>query len=150
MGEIPAVARLALGSERLAIFLTTTRMIVASIGKRGAGALATISFFGALSGAVEDIFKMGKESAARRRLEALNPDEILASHRDNFAISLEEIVRVELEEMPGPVAITVLTGNEKLQFLTRLRFERVVGLFSTVLGQKVVTKSLGSEGEGHP
>jgi len=140
MAEIPAYARLALGSERLVIFLTSTRMIVASIGKRGAGALATTSFFGGLSGAFEDIFKVGRESAVRRRLETLIPEKILASDKDNFAISLLEIVKVDVEETVGPVRITILTGSEKIQLSTRLGFEHVAGLFRNVLGSKVVTR----------
>src|SRR5205809_6777881 len=109
MAEIPAYARLALGSERLVIFLTSTRMIVASIGKRGAGALATTSFFGGLSGAFEDIFKLGREYAVSRRLETLIPEMILASVNDNFAICLLEIVWVDVEETVSHVRICILT-----------------------------------------
>ena len=150
MAEIPAYARLALGSERLAIFLTNTRMIVASIGKRGAGALATTSFFGGLSGAFEDIFKVGRESAVRRRLETLNPEKILASDKDNFAVNLEDIVRVDVEETAGPVSITILTSSEKLQLSTRLGFEQVGGLFRNVLGSKVVTRRPAHGGRPAP
>ena len=55
LGEIRVVARLALGIEQLMLFVTEARILVAHVGKRGAGALATSALFGRLSGGFEDI-----------------------------------------------------------------------------------------------
>ena len=141
LGEIPVVARLALGSEHLTIFPTTTRLIIAHVGKRGAGALAAVSFFGRFSGAVEDLFKTGREFRGKQKLRRLSPDEILARDKANFSIRREEIVRVELDEMPSLTSITILTGDEKFEFLSRSSLDMVEGLFDG-LGSKLVSNRL--------
>ena len=147
LGEIPVTARLDLGSERLTIVLTTTRIIAARIGKRGAGALAATSFFGSLSGALEDLLKSGKESLSQRKLDKLSPRELLASHKDNFAIGLDEVVKVEVEETAGLVSLIILTRNEKLELSTRSRFESVTDLLGSALGPKVVARRLSDMGK---
>ncbi len=91
LGKIPVIARLALGAEHLSLSLTSSRIVVAHVGKRGAGAVATISFFGRLSEALEDLFKRGRESVRQRRTEALSPEGILAAGKDNFSIGYDEI-----------------------------------------------------------
>jgi len=141
LGEIPVIARLQLGSEHLTLIPTDTRIIVVYRGKRGAGALATGQFFGGLSGAFEDLFKSGKESLSKPR-GSQSPKEILASNKDNFAIGLDEIVRVEVEETSHLVDLTILTKNEKLEFSARLRFDRVVELLGKVVGDKMFSRRL--------
>ncbi|TMI43598.1 hypothetical protein E6H19_09330 [Candidatus Bathyarchaeota archaeon] len=141
LGEIPVIARLQLGSEHLTLIPTDTRIIVVYRGKRGAGALATGQLFGGLSGAFEDLFKSGKESLARPR-GFQSPKEILASSKDNFAIGLDEIVRVEVEETSHLVDLTILTRNEKLEFSARLRFDRVVELLGKIVGDKMFSRRL--------
>lgn len=138
LGEIPVVARLALGSQRLTLFPTNTRIIVASVGKRGAGALATVSFFGRLSGAVEDLLKGGKEFRSKQKLRTMSPGEILSHDKANFSIAFDDVVRVELEEMPYSVGITVLTRDEKFEFFTRLHSDNVAKLLG-ILGTKLVS-----------
>ena len=64
LGEIPVVARLALGIEQLILFVTGSRIIVAHLGKRGAGQLVTSALFGRLSGGFEDGVRSGGESRA--------------------------------------------------------------------------------------
>jgi hypothetical protein len=138
LGEIPVIARLQLGSEHLTLVPTQTRIIVVHRGKRGTGALATGPFFGGLSGAIEDLFKTGKESLGKQRQETPTPQKILESHKDNFAIGLDEIVRVDVRETPGLVALTILTKNEKLELSARWRFDHVVELLGRILGDKLV------------
>ncbi len=75
---IPVVAQLALGIEELILFVTDARIVVAHVGKRGAGALATSALFGRLSGGFEDFVKSGVESRAKRALPSLTPEKILA------------------------------------------------------------------------
>src|SRR5207244_13494246 len=100
VGEIPVVARLALGVERLILFVTDARVIVAHVGKRGAGALATSALFGRLSGGVEDVVKSGGESLSKRALHSITPEKILAADRDNLHLVLDEMVSVILVEQP--------------------------------------------------
>jgi len=138
--EISVVARLRLGTERLKLFLTNDRIIVAHLGKRGTVALATTSFFGRLSGAIEDLFKGSKESLGKRKLASLTPREILGNDKDNFAIAYDDIVRVDVDEMPSSTGVTILTKGEKFEFFTRLGQADVVGFFSESLGTKVTTK----------
>ncbi len=86
VGELRVNTRLMLGSERLRLLFTDTRLIVDHAGKRGAGAVAGTSILGRLSGALEDLFRSGGESARRRGIRNMSPGQVLRSHRDNFAI----------------------------------------------------------------
>src|SRR2546426_8120926 len=81
LGEISAFARLAIGSERLRFFFTNRRIIVAPLGKRGAG--LGFSFLGKIGSRLEDLFKGGREASTKRRLEPLGPAEILAPTKEN-------------------------------------------------------------------
>jgi len=94
-----------------------------------------------LSGAFEDLLKSGKESLAKPR-GSQSPKEILASNKDNFAIGLDEIVRVDVEETYHLVDLTILTKNEKLEFSARLRFDRVVDLLGKIVGDKMFSRRL--------
>jgi hypothetical protein len=137
LGEIPVSARLSMGSEKLRLFPTTTRMIVAHVGKRGAGALATTSFFGQLSGAFEDLLKSGREFKGNKELGNLEPESILAADKDNFFISYSEIVSVEVAETSGLTRVTVLTREDKFKFSTVWSGEKVVRLLRGPLGGKL-------------
>ncbi len=144
LGEVPVVARLALGAERLSLFLTGTRIIVAHVGKRGAGALATISLLGRLSEALEDLFKTGRESVRKRKSHTLSPESILAADKDNFPLRYDEIVSVELTERFHGAEMTIVTRDDKLRFSTSLDFEKVVNLLGERLGSKLVSKRLST------
>ncbi len=151
--EIPVTVRLSMGSERLRLFLTGTRMIVAHAGKRGTGALATTSFFGRLSSVVEDLFKGGKESLRKKTLERMSPSEILSADKDNFSIAYDEIVSVSLEKAPYTTLMTILTREEKLEFSTPLGFdeltralERVLEAKLAIKGAETLNSALGNKG----
>jgi hypothetical protein len=137
LGELQVITRLAMGSERLRLLLTSRRIIIAHVGKRGAGAVTATSLLGRLSVALEDLFKRGRESLSIRKAEAMSPEEVIAADEDNFAISLEDIVNAKLEETPNWTRLTVLTKNEKLEFLTSLKLTWVVGLLEGALGPKL-------------
>jgi hypothetical protein len=139
-GIIPVSARLALGSEHLNLYVTNRRIIIAHIGKRGTGAVAGTTFFGRLSSGFEDLFKSGKESLDKRRLDSSSPSEILAADKDNFPILYEDIVQVNVEETPRAVRFTILSRDEKLVFLTLIGFERVLHLLQERLGNKLVAR----------
>src|SRR5947208_5652264 len=106
VGEIPVVARLALGVERLILFVTDARIIVAHVGKRGAGALATSAFFGRMSGGFEDVLKSGNETRGKHALQRLTPERILEANKDNFQIRYDEIVSVRVIETPFNIGMT--------------------------------------------
>ena len=137
IGEIPVVTRLAMGSERLRLFLTSGRLILAHVGKRGAGALAMTAFLGKLSGLLEDLFKRSRESLKTRKVDSSSPDRILGFDKDNFYINYSEIISVKLEPLPQGAFIEVLSKNDKLEFWTSMEFEPVTALFRDVLGEKV-------------
>lgn len=140
LAEIPVRTQLALGTERLRLFLTNHRLILAHMGKRGAGALATTSLFGRLSGALEDLFKGGQESLRKRNIGGLSPQEILNADKDNFFLGYNEIVEVGLADLPGRVGIQILTENDKLQLFTLMSFESAFAILHESLGDKVVVR----------
>jgi len=140
VGEIPVVARLALGVERLILFVTDARVIVAHVGKRGAGALATSALFGRLSGGVEDVVKSGGESLSKRALHSITPEKILAADRDNFHLGFDEIVSVRLVEKPFAGEMTVLTRDDKFDFQTHHPVNTIVELLQIPLGSKLTVE----------
>jgi hypothetical protein len=140
VGEIPVVARLALGVERLSLFVTDTRMIVAHLGKRGAGAYATSALFGRLSGGFEDVVKSGRESWSKRGLQTISPEKILAAHKDNFQLRFGEIVSVRLVETRSARQMSVLTRDSKFEFQTDHPIDSIVGLLQIPLGSKLAVE----------
>ncbi len=136
-GVIPALVKLALGSERLNLYVTNQRIIVAHVGKRGAGAAAASTLLGRLSGAFEDLFKSGKESLGRQKLKRLSPNEILASDKENFAIGYADVVTVQITHIPGLTTMTMLTKDDKFEFYTQFKFDIVVASLVGTLGDKV-------------
>ncbi len=142
MGELRVNTRLMLGSERLRLLFTNTRLIVDHAGKRGAGAVAGTSILGRLSGALEDLFKSGGESARRRGIRNMSPDQVLRSHRDNFAIKYSEVVGVTVAQTLTVHGITILTRDDKFEFTTQARFNDVVELFTKTLSEKLSVRRL--------
>ena len=139
LGELPVNARLMLGSERLRLLVTNTRLVVDHMGKRGAGAVAGSGILGKLSAGFEDLFRSGGESAKRRGVEKKTPDEVLRAHRDNFAISYGEVINVSVVQTSALNQITILTGEGKYEFSTRTRFDNIVALFEETLANKLTT-----------
>jgi len=142
VGEIPVVARLSLGIERLILFVTDTRVIVAHAGKRGAGAYATSALFGRLSGGVEDVVKSGGESLGKRALHSITPAKILAADKDNFHLRFEEIISVRLVETPFTREMTVLTTDDKFEFQTPQSVDSIIELLQVHLESKLTVERL--------
>lgn len=140
--ELPVSARLMLGSERLRLLFTNTRLLVDHVGKRGAGAVSATSILGSISGAIENLFKSGRESVARRDVEKMAPDQILRAHVDNFAIRYGEVVSVSVIQTEMLTRIVILTGGDKFEFSCRSRFEKIVEIFKNMLGGKLTVKRL--------
>jgi hypothetical protein len=131
-----------LGSERLRLLFTNTRLVVDHVGKRGAGAVAGGNILGRLSGAFEDLFRGGSESARRRGIEKLAPGQVLRAHRDNFAIGYGEVVSVTLVQTLGLNQITILTRDDKFEFSTQSRLDGIVEVFGKTLGDRLTVKKL--------
>ena len=137
------MARLAFGSERLSLVLTSTSMIVANVGKRGAGAVIGTNFLGRLSGALEDLFKTRKDLGRNKTIRSQNVNMILKADKDNFKIDYNDIVNIDVDAInPTVTAITVLTRDEKFEFLSQKEFGRIVELLENQLGSKVRPRRL--------
>jgi hypothetical protein len=126
-----------MGSERLKLYVTRSGLIVAHGGKRGAGAMAGMSVFGKLSGAIEDLVKGGKETIERREKDLSGPKAILSADKDNFVLSTDDIVKVELDPSRVPVHLVLVTRSEKFQLLTPMSAESLESLLRQVLKDKV-------------
>lgn len=141
--EIPVTAKLAFGTERLSLVMTDSSIIIAHLGKRGAGAAVGSSFLGRLSGAVEDLFRAGKESGTKKTIRRRDPARILAADKDNFQVDYDDIVRVDIDEIsPVAIMITILTKDQKLEFYTRTKYEKILELFENPVRSKVRARRL--------
>jgi hypothetical protein len=138
LGELSVVARLTMGVERLRVVVTSSRIIVAHLGKRGVGTDSAAGFLGGLRDGLEDLFRSGRESLSGRSSKTLTPDQLLAVDKDNFEISYDEIVRVTLIEKAFTSQLTILTGREKLKFFTSTKFDSVMKLLEGPLGGRLV------------
>ncbi len=149
LGEIPVKAQLIIGSEQLRLLLTSSRIIVARVGKRGAGTLAGTTLFGRMSEALENIVKGGRESLGKRKLEVRTPQSVLAAHKDNFAFGYEEVVNVTLSEGSHTTSISMLTRDDKYEFTTPLTLDKVVAFLEPKFGMRLAVgrrKKAGSRG----
>jgi len=142
LGGFSVLTSLDMGNERLSVFVTDRRLIFASMGKRGSGAMATTALFGMLSGAVEDAVRGTKESIEKGRMEKLKPEMILQASKDNFYVNYEEVVLVEMVGAPAFTLITMVTTRDKMEFRTGRKFDVVHGLLAAKLGSKLTAKKI--------
>jgi hypothetical protein len=141
LGELRVVSRLAMGVERLRMVFTSSRIVLAHEGKRGVAAHSGAVFLGFLSAGLEGLFSGRRRSIYRKKSTDANLPEILASDRDNFSISYDEIVSVDLRQLEFTNQILILTRDDKFEFTTGSKFETVVGLFQGV-GDRLTVSSL--------
>jgi hypothetical protein len=141
IGSIPVSIRLQSGSEFLQLFFTPRRLILARIGKRGAGELTGMTLLGKWGAAIEGLFKSPKEARKQKRVkrgfEEMNPEDILRADKDNFGVAYADVVRVELDDTPGLVGMMILTKDDKYEFVTSKDFAFVSKLLREALGDKV-------------
>jgi hypothetical protein len=140
-GMIPVSTKLSLGSERLRLYFTSSRIIVTHVGKRGAGAVTGTNLLGSISSALENLFKDGRESIAKRGREELSPRQLLLIHKDNFSIDYAEIIQARIEQSTYVNRITILTGGDKFDFTTSQGFRSAAELMQTHLGEKLTATS---------
>ena len=134
--------RLAFGTESLRLLFTDRRIIVDRMGKRGAGGIPGTAILGKLSSALEDLFKSGQESSSKHASRMMSPNQILASHKDNFAIGYNEVVSVTVEQTSTLPRIILVTTNQKYVLSSRARFDHIVNLFREKLGGKLTARKI--------
>jgi hypothetical protein len=143
IGEVPIVMKLNVGSERLDLVFTTHRIIVARVGKRGAGSVASLPLWAALSGGIDGLFRRRKESSKEKAAAILSPARILAADKDNFPISYEEIVSVELSRTEtGRTEMIILTRNDKYSFTSPTTLDKVSELFRDKVGTRLLIRKV--------
>lgn len=125
-----------IGFEKMKLYVTSKRIIVAHGSKKGRGALALRPLLGRYSGDLEESQEGRDKQVVKSNLQDLSPGMILSSHKDNFALGFEEIVSVDLRESEG-VDIILLTGEEKFQFSTGTGRDEVKALLAPGLGSKL-------------
>lgn len=129
LGELWVSTNLRFGSERIRLLLTSTRIIVDHAAKKGPGAVAGRGLLGDLSAGLESLLKSGRNSVARRHVDQLSPSQVLRAHKDNFAISNREVVNVLVEQALPSNKVTILTGDDKFEFVTSTLSDKVATLF---------------------
>jgi hypothetical protein len=144
LGEFSATTKLELGSETLRLIFTSLRILVDHVGKRGTGAVAGSGIFGMLSSGLENLFKSSRESIRKKSLGDLDdPGKILQTHKDNFALTYAEIVNVTLTRMHWQGSkISILTRDDKYEFMTGTKFDTVIGLFRHSLADKLTVRTV--------
>jgi len=144
IGSFKVSAQLRSGAELLQLFFTPRRLILAHIGKRGAGELPGMSLLGKWGAALEGLFKSPGEIRKQRRVKQgineMTPDEILKADKDNFDIAHGDVVRVELEDDPHLVGLMILTKDDKFELFTSQDFATVSKLLRDTLADKVETR----------
>jgi hypothetical protein len=141
IGDFPVVARLNLGTEHLRLFVTNRRLLVAHLGKRGAGSVAGSTILGKLSSAFEDLLKNGRESRRLKSFERNTPETILAANKENFALRFDEVVSVGLTENYSTTSITLLTREDKFEFVTRSKIEDIARVLSRGLPDRLTVNT---------
>jgi len=136
LGGLEGNARLEFGSERLLIFLTGKRMILAHRAKIGRGSMTLSSLFGKLATGVDGVMKGGQELG---KLAGMKPDEILGLDPGNFAIKYGDIVGLEVKKMDRGVSNIVLVEKDRKIVLSvsSIAVDGVKGLLEGLLGEKV-------------
>jgi hypothetical protein len=143
IGELPVSAKLMFGSERLRLLFTSRRILVDRVGKRGPGEVIGTSLLGKIGGAFEDLFKSGRESVGKKKVEAMTPEHVLRAHKDNFAIDYSEVVSIVVEQTEMQPRITILTGTDKFEFSSPSRFNYIVDTFKAKLSDKLTVQRIG-------
>lgn len=137
IGALPVVANLSMGFERLTLFFTDRRIIVGQGGKTGAASVPTTFMLGSIGTYLGNLFGRGKSVSGKKKSRYQSPKKILSSHKDNFEITFDEIVNVNLTQKPINTGISILSKDDKFDFTSRIRFEQILSLFQNSLGTKL-------------
>jgi len=132
MGDIQVLAGLKMGSERLRLFFTADQNFGRSYWEERCWLPSDGLLLWLAERCHRGPFQSGKESFTKRESKMSTPKDILASDRDNFSISYEEIIRVDIDLALTAASFTILTRDDKFHF--------------SVLGRREV--SAGSSAKG--
>lgn len=137
---IPANAKLGIGFEHVLLAVTDRRIIVAHKGKMGSAGLASILVMGSHSGAFKDPDRPKAGPGERTGLDWVEPEKVLASHRDNFDIGFSELISVEVSEARDVTTIVLLTGEDKFELFTSSSAREISEVLGDYLGSRLVVK----------
>ena len=137
VGDLPVVAHLTMGYEKLTLFFTDRRIVVSRRGKVGAGSIPITFIFGSFGSALSGLFGGGTRKALKKKARYPLPSRILASDKDNFSIVFDEVVRADLTRTPSTCNILILSRDDKFDFTCRSRFDHIRSLLETALGSKL-------------
>lgn len=90
-----------------------------------------------MSSALEDLFRGGRESVSKRGLKKSTPREILAADKDNFSISYQDVVSVDVDLAAPLASFTILTKDDKYRFIATSPGDVLLDLLRKVMGEKV-------------
>jgi hypothetical protein len=141
VGIIAANARLGIGFEQVHLVITDRRIIIMHGAKRGSRGLASPIIMGGHSGSFVDPDKPKVSLEGKKNLEGLDPEKIIASHKNNFGLNFSELISVQVEDGRESTSITVVTGDDKFQFFTRELAKEVSSLLSRHLGPRLVMRN---------
>ncbi len=136
LGEVLVSAQLSMGYERLRLYFTDRRIIASHLIKVGAGSVAPTFMFGSIGNALGSLLGRNK-GRAKKTAQGLVPEEIIAMHKSNFSIFLDEIVSVDLTRGTYRNSIAILSKDDKYEFTSAVRFDKIRLLFENSLGGKV-------------
>ncbi len=143
VGDLPVVARLSMGHERLTLFFTDRRIIVGRRGKSSAGSVPATFMLGSLGSALSGFFHRGTRRSSKPGSRYPNPNTILGSNRDNFSIYFDDVVGVDLTRTPSTNTIVILSKNDKLTFSCGTRMEEIQRLFKAKLENRLSISKTG-------
>ena len=145
LGDLPVLAHLSMGYERLTLFFTDRRIIVGRRGKSGAGAVPATFILGSLGNVLGGLFRGGRRGSSKSQAQYPSPGAALAAHRDNFSIPFSEVVSVALTQTLSTNDITILSKNDKYHFSSPTRFSEIQQLFTAGLKDKMTVSRTEEE-----
>ena len=137
VGDLPVVAHLTMGYEKLRLFFTDRRIIVSRRGKVGAGSVPATFILGSFGSFFSGLFSGGTKKSLKEGARYPRPARILESDKDNFSIVFDDVVRADLTRTPSTCSIMILSRDDKFDFTCRSSFDLVRCLFETALGSKL-------------
>lgn len=117
------------------LFVTSDRLIVATVGKAGLG--AAFEFGGIL---------MAKSRAKRRteKLRETAPDDVLVAHRKNYEIPYSQVSKAELDDpsvvASGTLNITAIADTYEFLLTNRDSYQEHAEILTSELGEKLTLR----------
>ena len=114
--EVEALLRI--GSEKIFLLFTQTRLILAHQAKMGR---STVPLYGLLGKMSEGLRRSPDKTGMLQKMADMEPNGILALHPDNLSIEYPDIVRVTFEPYAGSRSkLTLVTSDQKIELYASL------------------------------